>query len=177
MRVHVGLSVLFGSAVLLGLATPLFLSDRSTRSATNVVHARVVRVAPIEHDDARTSGARVFANTCAPCHQPTGVGVPHVFPPLAGSDFLAADKDRAIEIVLGGLRGAITVNGLPFDGEMPSQAKLSDDDIANVLTYVRSSWGNAGDAVVSDEVASRRAMGTPVVTVSARSSRRSTPIR
>jgi nitrite reductase (NO-forming) len=115
-------------------------------------------------DDRLAAGARVFASTCAACHQAQGQGVPHVFPPLAASDFLMADKDRAIGIVLGGLNGAVTVKGTTYTSVMPSQAHLSDDDIANVLTYVRGSWGNAGDAVSPDEVSAKRAAGTPVIT-------------
>jgi nitrite reductase (NO-forming) len=109
-------------------------------------------------------GAGVYARTCAACHQSQGQGLAPAFPPLAGSDFLMADKDRSIGIVLGGLSGHVEVNGTGFDGAMPTQAHLSDDDIAHVLTYVRSSWGNHGGEVTAAEVASRRALGTPVVT-------------
>src|SRR6185503_7395523 len=94
---------------------------------------------PPKSDDRMASGARVFASVCAACHQAQGQGVPQVFPPLAGSDFLMADKDRAIGIVLGGLQGHVVVNGQAFDSAMPTQAHLSDDEIADVLTYVRGS--------------------------------------
>jgi nitrite reductase (NO-forming) len=79
---------------------------------------------------------------------------------------LVADKDRAIGIVLGGLKGHVTVNGEGFDSIMPSQAHLPDQDIANVLTYVRSAWGNKGDAVTREEVTRKRSAGTPVITAS-----------
>ncbi len=114
--------------------------------------------------DHMSAGARVFASTCAACHQQQGQGVARAYPPLAGSDFLMADKDRAIGIVLGGLQGRVTVNGQTYDSAMPSHAHLGDDDIANVLTYVRSSWGNSGAPVTAQEVAAKRAAGTPVVT-------------
>ncbi len=117
-----------------------------------------------DDEDRLTAGARVFASTCAACHQAQGQGVPRVFPPLAGSDFLMADKDRSIAIVLGGLNGRVTVKGQTYESAMPPQAHLSDDDIANVLTYVRSSWGNGGDAVASDDVAAKRSAGARVVT-------------
>jgi nitrite reductase (NO-forming) len=102
------------------------------------------------------AGAKVYAQTCAACHQPTGRGLPQSFPPLAGSDFLMADKERAIRIVLGGLKGPVTVNGQSYDGMMPPQSHLSDEDLANVLTYVRNSWGNTGDVVTRQEVAANR---------------------
>lgn len=101
-------------------------------------------------------GSRLFASICAACHQQTGLGRPNVFPPLAGSDYLNADKNRAIEIVIHGRQGEIVVNGLKFNNSMPS-FPLTDDDIANVLTYVYNSFGNSGLEVTPDEVKAVRA--------------------
>jgi len=115
---------------------------------------------PQTKDQQIAAGAQVFARTCAACHQPTGMGIPNAFPPLAGSDFLMADKARSVGIVLGGLTGPVTVNGNTFNSVMPSHAFLSDQELADVLTYVRNSWGNQGDAVTKDELAARRAQGT-----------------
>ena len=78
------------------------------------------------------------------------------FPPLAGSDYLMADSDRAIGIVLDGLKGPVTVNGETYDAIMPPQSHLSDDDLANVLTFVQNSWGNSGDMITSDQIAESR---------------------
>jgi nitrite reductase (NO-forming) len=111
----------------------------------------------VAHDDRAAAGGRVFARICAGCHQAQGQGIPRAFPPLARSDFLVADKDRAIDIVLGGLRGPVVVNGERYEGIMPPLSYLSDDDIADVLTYVRGAWGNAGDPVTATQVADRRA--------------------
>lgn len=103
-------------------------------------------------DEQVAAGRSVFATTCQACHQAEGQGVPHAFPPLAKSDFLMADKQRSIGIVLGGLKGKVTVLGQDYDSVMPPLAHLSDDDVANVLTYVRNTWGNSGDPVTRDEV-------------------------
>ncbi len=100
-------------------------------------------------------GQRIFSTICAACHQPTGRGVPNVFPPLAGSDFLNADKNRAIKIVINGRQGEIVVNGQKFNNSMP-KFPLTDQDIANVLTFVYNSFGNAGIEVTPDEVATLR---------------------
>jgi nitrite reductase (NO-forming) len=100
-------------------------------------------------------GKRIFNQICMACHQQSGLGIPGAFPPLAGSDFLNADKNRAIGIVMNGFSGAITVNGKPFNSQMPS-LQLSDEDIANVLTYVYNTWGNKGYEVTPDEVAKVR---------------------
>ena len=97
-------------------------------------------------------GKLVFMQTCAVCHQTNGQGLPQVFPPLAGSDFLMADKARSIRIVLRGVSGPIMVNGTKYDSVMPPVVQLTDEQVANVLTYVRNSWGNTGEAVSLDEV-------------------------
>jgi mono/diheme cytochrome c family protein len=96
-------------------------------------------------------GRRLFTSVCAACHQPTGRGLPNVFPPLAGSDFLNADKNRAIQTVIFGRQGEVVVNGLKFNNSMPS-FPLSDQDIANVLTFVYNSFGNSGLEVTPEEV-------------------------
>jgi nitrite reductase (NO-forming) len=97
-------------------------------------------------------GKLVFMQTCAVCHQSTGQGLPQVFPPLAGSDFLMADKNRSIRIVVKGLSGPIVVNGTTYDSVMPPVVQLTDEQVAHVLTYVRNSWGNTGEAISPDEV-------------------------
>ena len=96
-------------------------------------------------------GHEVFSRTCIACHQINAQGLPGIFPPLAGSDFLNADKDRAIEIVLHGKKGPVTVNGKSFNNIMPPQ-NLSDDEIAAVLTYVYYSFGNSKKIVKPEEV-------------------------
>ena len=98
------------------------------------------------------AGESRFTGTCSVCHQANGAGLPNVFPPLARSDFLMADKQRSIGIVLNGLTGKVTVNGSEFNSVMPPMSQLNDDEIANILTYVRNSWGNKGEAVSADEV-------------------------
>lgn len=97
------------------------------------------------------AGSATYQQNCAACHQMKGEGIPNAFPPLAKSDYMMKDKKRAIEVVIRGLTGDITVNGKPYNGVMPALG-LSDDDIANVLTYVRNSWGNKSDLVTAKEV-------------------------
>jgi len=98
------------------------------------------------------AGEARFTGTCSVCHQANGRGLPNVFPPLAGSDFLMADKQRSIGIVLNGLSGKVSVNGAAFDSVMPPMSQLNDDELANILTYVRNTWGNSGEAVSAAEV-------------------------
>ena len=91
-------------------------------------------------------GKNAYMQTCFACHQAEGQGIPNAFPPLANSDYLNADVDRAIGIVLNGLTGEITVNGKKYNSVMTRQM-LSTDEIANVMTYVNNSWGNSKKVV------------------------------
>ncbi|MGB7769676.1 MAG: c-type cytochrome [Verrucomicrobiia bacterium] len=100
-------------------------------------------------------GRRLFTSICAACHKPTGQGLPNVFPPLAGSDYLNADKVRAIQTVIFGRHGDVVVNGQKFNNTMPA-LPLTDQDIANVLTYVYNSFGNSGLEVTPEEVKALR---------------------
>jgi mono/diheme cytochrome c family protein len=92
------------------------------------------------------------------CHQITGMGTPGAIPPLAGSDW-ANEKEpgRIIRAVLLGLTGPITVNDKPFNGTMIAWNSLSDEEIAAVITYVRSEWGNKAPEVTPEQVAAVRA--------------------
>lgn len=87
-------------------------------------------------------GKPVFENTCAACHQTTGKGVPGQFPPLAGNHDLFLSTEYPAEVILNGLQGKVEVDGKSYDSAMPAFNFLSDDEIAAVVGYVRSSWGN-----------------------------------
>jgi nitrite reductase (NO-forming) len=102
------------------------------------------------------AGKALFTGTCSVCHQDTGSGIPDVFPPLAKSSYFAADKTKAIHVALNGLSGPVTVNGHTFNSVMPPMSQLNDDEIANILTYVLNSWGNAGGRVSASEVTAIR---------------------
>jgi len=125
--------------------------------AVQTLEAEAPRVPPAASKAERIEhGRRVYGNVCTACHQPSGLGIEGAFPPLAGSDFLNADKQRAIHIVATGLSGTIQVNGKSFNSQMPA-LNLSDEDVANALTFVYSQWGNAGHEVKPVEVAAVRA--------------------
>ncbi|MBZ5643488.1 MAG: nitrite reductase, copper-containing [Acidobacteriia bacterium] len=106
-------------------------------------------------DERMQRGEQVYKANCAACHQSEGQGIARAFPPLAQSDFLNADKNRAIETIIGGRQGKLVVNGQEFDGVMP-QWTLTDEEIANLLTFVYNSWGNSGKEVSPDEVKTHR---------------------
>ena len=89
---------------------------------------------------------------CFACHQPTGVGVPGVFPPLAKSDFLLADKKRAIVQTIYGSKKPIKVNGLDYPGSIMTNVVMTDQEVVDVVNYVLNSWGNKGGVVTLAEV-------------------------
>jgi mono/diheme cytochrome c family protein len=108
-------------------------------------------------DEQMKRGAAVYARTCIACHQPTGLGLPPVFPPLANAPIVAGNPELPVKFILQGLMGPITVNGMTYNSMMPPVAGVSDDDIADVLTYVRQSFGNQANAVTADQVKAIRA--------------------
>ncbi len=110
------------------------------------------KIASLTKEIQMEKGKGVFMQTCFVCHQLNGEGIPNQIPPLAKSDALMADKVGSIRGVLQGRSGEIVVNGKKYNGIMTPLNYLSDDDIANVLTYVRNSFGNSGDAVNANEV-------------------------
>ena len=123
--------------------------------ATLAVGLAAVPAAP---QDQMARGREIFSRTCLPCHQEDGTGYAGLFPPLAKSDYFMADKARAIGVVLNGLTGPVTVNGEQYDNVMPAWAgELTDQEIADVMTYERNSWGNQGEPVTAEEVAAARA--------------------
>ena len=100
------------------------------------------------------AGKRIYSSICAACHQPNGMGTPGMFPPLAGSDWVNVEgHQRMIKIVLNGLSGPLTVSGQQFNNVMvPLRDTLKDEDIANVISFVRQEWGNKGGPVTAEEV-------------------------
>jgi nitrite reductase (NO-forming) len=104
------------------------------------------------------AGKVLYNGTCSVCHQQNGEGLGGVFPPLAESDYLLAEsKRKSVEIVLNGLTGPVTVNGVDYNSVMPPMSQLNDDEVADILTFVLNSWGNDGGVVSADEVAGIRA--------------------
>ncbi len=103
-------------------------------------------------------GKQVYESVCAACHQPDGSGLAGAFPPVNNSDYLQADRVRAIRAVIEGLHGEITVNGKKYNAVMPPMDYLSDEDIAAALTYIYVEW-NDGEPVQVEEVAAVRDTG------------------
>ena len=103
---------------------------------------------------ATADGGQLYTANCVACHQASGAGVPGVFPPLSKSEWVdASDPGVMIRILLHGIHGPLTVEGAQYNGEMPNFSKFSDEEIAALVTHVRSSFGNAASAADAKTVA------------------------
>jgi mono/diheme cytochrome c family protein len=100
-------------------------------------------------------GKQIYGTQCVTCHRENGRGVKEVYPPLAESNYLLASKAAPVSVVLNGAKGEITVNGVKYDNEMLS-LDITDQQVCDVLNYVRNSWGNRGEAITPDDVATLR---------------------
>lgn len=105
----------------------------------------------------KSPGQLIYEQNCLTCHQANGSGVPNLNPPLRGTDWVLGDKTRLINVLLKGLQGQ-EIEGDMYDNAMPAHDFLNDTQIADVLTYIRSNFGNKADAVTADEVKALRAV-------------------
>ena len=134
----------------------VYLGDKAVSAAPVAAAATATAGGTLTLEQQIKAGEALYNGTCSVCHQSNGAGLPNVFPPLAKSDYLNADKNRAIHIVLNGLSGPVTVNGAKFDSVMPPMSQLNDDEVANIVTFVLNSWGNKGGKVTAADVAKVR---------------------
>jgi len=135
------------------------------RDTATEVHAAEAASAGQSRTERIAAGQEVYQTVCQACHGVEGQGLPGAFPPLAESDWIAANEGRLAEVVLNGLSGSIEVNGQQYNAVMPPMAYLSDSEIANVLTFVLNNWDNPGGAVEPAQVAMLRDGAAPPATV------------
>ena len=137
----------------LAIATPI---DRNLfwpgREDVSFIAPKIARAAEQSLAD---FGKRLYSN-CMSCHQANGRGLPPVYPPLRGSEIVHGDAATLVKIVMHGLEGPIMVDGQRYNQVMPAAPLRTDDEIAAVLTYVRSAWGNTGEPVDAALVAKIR---------------------
>jgi mono/diheme cytochrome c family protein len=100
-------------------------------------------------------GSSVYTTYCLSCHMDNGQGIEGVYPPLARADYLMADKKRSILQTIYGVSGEMKVNGVIYNGDMPGY-DISDEEVSDVLNFIRNSWGNKGEAVRPGEVKALR---------------------
>ena len=135
----------------------VYLGDRAQPNMQAVTEAaESAEAGELTLEQQVDAGRALFAGTCSTCHGTEGQGMPGVFPPLAASDYIAADPGRVPTVILHGLVGPVTVNGTDYNSNMPPMSQLTDDEVANISTYVLNSWGNPGGQVTKAEAAAIR---------------------
>jgi nitrite reductase (NO-forming) len=136
----------------------VYLGDKAASMAAVTTAAASNAAGTLSLEEQVAAGRTLYAGTCSVCHQDNGAGLPGVFPPLAKSDYLKAhSQEDILKIVLNGLTGPVKVNGHDYSSVMPPMSQLTDDEVANILTYVQTSWGNTGQRVRKEDVAKVRA--------------------
>lgn len=125
-------------------------------SAVQSVEKKVEVVQASNKQEKIDFGKRIYDANCMACHQPNGQGIPGAFPPVAKSDYLNADPIRAVEAIVHGLEGPIKVNGESFNSVMPAM-DLTDEQIANVVTFLLNNWDNKGGEITVEQVKKVRA--------------------
>lgn len=136
----------------------VYLGDRAEPNLKAVSTAAKAHAAgTLTKDEQIAAGRQLFTGTCSVCHQANGEGLKGVFPPLAKSDYIAADPKRIVNAMLHGVSGKVTVNGVEYNSVMPPMTQLADDEVANIATFVLNSWGNPGGQVTKEQATAARA--------------------
>lgn len=132
--------------------------ENATEETTNASE-EATAVADFDLQASIKAGEALYSGKglCVTCHQANGLGIEKTFPPLAGADYLLADKERAIKTAIYGSKQPITVNGIEYPGGVMTPASsLSDEEIRDVVNYILNSWGNNGGTVTTAEVSAQR---------------------
>jgi mono/diheme cytochrome c family protein len=147
------------SIVKTGLAGALFLlvscqgrTPRAKAVPEDKMAAEIAKTLPPELPVNEHTGKAVYDQYCLSCHQADGSGVPNMHPPLTPGSWVGKEPEVLITILLKGLNGKVEVNGETYKNFMPSHAQLTDEEIAHVLTYIRSNFGNNFDPVTEEMV-------------------------
>lgn len=117
---------------------------------------------------AQSRGEELYLQHCAACHQPSGKGIPGIFPPLAADATVIAEEPQQVQVYLGriifGYHGALIVNRELYTGRMPPIGyfgRLTDNELLDLINYTRGAWGNVARPVTFGELATARAAGRP----------------
>lgn len=137
------------ACLLMSAASVLFAQQHKP-----VAHKKAAPASPLKA--AMLRGKAVYAKTCITCHQADGGGLGNMNPPLIKTEYVLGDKARMIHIVLNGFKEDVEIDGQTYQNTMPAQSYLKDDEIADVLTYVRNSFGNKASMVKAADVKAER---------------------
>lgn len=136
----------------------VYLGDQATGTDRSAVATAAAssKAGNLTQDEQVAAGKVLYAGTCSTCHGNDGKGMDGIFPPLAASDYIKDNPGRIAEIILHGMQGPVKVNGKEYNSIMPPMAQLTDDEVANIGTYVLNSWGNPGGQISKEQAAAAR---------------------
>lgn len=134
----------------------MYYKDEMPTPLATTLYQPLVLENPEEVPDELMAGKRVYDKFCVACHMSNGLGAPGMNPPLAGTEQVTGDKTQLINILLDGLSEPTVIKGETYNNAMPSHSFLTDQQIADVLTYVRNTFGNSAEAITPEEVAATR---------------------
>lgn len=148
------LAVVLAGALYILLSEPFGRADLGDRRTLDDLRPAAAR--PGQASD----GQQLFNANCVACHQASGKGLPGVFPPLDGSEWVNGDTRVLVNILLHGVTGEISVAGQTYKGAMPAFNQLGDAELAAVLSHVRSAWSNKSAPINAELVAAERKSST-----------------
>lgn len=131
-------------------------SSNENKEPKKMVAKRTVKAAPKKDVH---PGEIVYMQFCIACHMENGEGVPSLYPPLTQTEYILGEKKRLIDVVIHGIEGTVEVKGEKYNNIMAKLDYLRDEQIAEVLSYIRSNFGNNADAVTIEEVRAARSAG------------------
>ncbi|MEO9894470.1 cytochrome c, partial [Aurantibacter sp.] len=124
------------------------------KEASNVRTPDIVNDNLMKND--AVGGEKLYYQYCSACHQTNGKGASGRFPPLVNTDWVLGDSNRLIKVLLRGMEGSLEINGEVFNGVMPQHSFLKDKEVAQILTYIRSNFGNSASKITAKQVAETR---------------------
>ena len=119
---------------------------------TEQISSEIEKTLPENSQAIEHAGKLIYDKYCLTCHKADGLGVPNVHPPLGPGSWVERDPKVLVSIMMKGLNGKIEVNGKVYNSFMPSHANLSDQEVADVLTYIRTSFGNQLEPITAEMV-------------------------
>lgn len=153
-------ALLVAAAMVIWAVVYILSTEPLTLSQFGDQRTRASFSGPVAAAGGAVDGKALYAAQCAACHQATGAGLPGVFPPLDGSEWVQGEPRVLANILLHGITGEITVKGNKYQGAMPAFPQLSDAELAGIASFIRSNWSNKAEPLQAELFAKERADGS-----------------
>ncbi len=153
-------ALLVAAAMVIWAVVYILSTEPLTLSQFGDQRTRAELSGPVAAAGGAVDGKALYAAQCAACHQASGTGLPGVFPPLDGSEWVQGEPRVLANILLHGITGEITVKGNKYQGAMPAFPQLSDAELAGIASFIRSNWSNKAEPLQAELFAKERADGS-----------------